>query len=60
MRRRTRLLEAQTLGREATTALGRLRVPLHLAEHVGQAIYITKARLGDGFETLSLPRRSGS
>jgi hypothetical protein len=33
-----------------------LRVPVHLAEHVGQVAYIAKARLGEGFASLSIPR----
>lgn len=43
-------------GQETTVLEVLLRVPVHVAEHVGQVVYIAKARLGEGFASLSLPR----
>lgn len=57
-------LSARQLGRQQeirgvpVTALEVLvRAVGHTAEHVGQVLYIAKARLGPDFGTLSLPRR---
>ncbi len=51
-----RLEETRTIQGRAQTLLDMLLLTLpHVAEHVGQIIYIAKARQGEGFATLSLP-----
>ena len=55
-----RLGEEQMIRAKPTTVLDVLiRVVGHISEHVGQVIYIAKARLGEEFETLSIPRATG-
>lgn len=55
-----RLGEKQEIRGTPTTVLDvLLRVVGHISEHVGQVVYIAKARQGDGFETLSIPRGNG-
>lgn len=49
--------EPQMIRDTATTVLDvMVRVVAHIGEHVGQVVYIAKARLGEAFETLSIPR----
>jgi len=43
-------------GRPQTLLEALLRTVGHSAEHLGEIIYIAKAQLGAGFETLSIPR----
>lgn len=55
----TRLGGVLAIGRKPTTVLDILvRVVGHIGEHVGQIIYIAKARVGADLETLSIPRAS--
>lgn len=45
--------------REPTVLELLLSVVTHMAEHVGQVVYIAKLRLGPGWEPLSPPHRRG-
>ena len=52
-----RLAESRTIQGRTLTLLELLPdTTAHVAQHVGQIIYIAKLRLGDRFETLSIPR----
>jgi len=52
-----RLQETRSVqGRRPTLLAVLLRTVEHSGEHLGELIYIAKARLGAGFETLSIPR----
>lgn len=52
-----RLGDDQDIRGRPTTVLDVLiRVAAHAAEHLGQIIYIAKARQGGNFDTLSIPR----
>ena len=44
-------------GREQTVVEALLGQLAHYAQHVGQIIYLAKLRLGDSWQTLSIPRK---
>lgn len=56
-----RLLAPQKVRNQDATVLALLvMVVTHLSEHVGQMVYIAKLQLGEGFQTLSVPKKKTS
>ncbi|HEX7003104.1 MAG TPA: DUF1572 family protein [Trueperaceae bacterium] len=56
--RPTDLQRKVTVGGKELTAVEALLGQLaHYAQHVGQIVYLAKLRLGDGWETVSIPKK---